>query len=191
MSDRLALAVAAIDTANAEDPNRYDDGRGLALVQGELASRWADRLTDSPAEPVVLAVRAHHLKRWEIERSSYPEGRAGYLRWRRDNKAHQADSAGVILAALGYDRSTVQRVQELLRRKGLGSDPDTQLVEDSACLVFLETQFDAMVARLERDHLVRVVAKTLAKMSPEAVALTAEIELSDAAAGIVAQATAP
>ena len=191
MSDRLALAVAAIDAANAEDPNRYDDGRGLALVQGELASRWADRLTDSPAEPVVLAVRAHHLKRWEIERSSYPEGRAGYLRWRRDNKAHQADSAGVILGALGYDRSTVQRVQELLRRKGLGSDPDTQLVEDSACLVFLETQFDAMVARLERDHLVRVVAKTLAKMSPEAVALTAEIELSDAAAGIVAQATAP
>ena len=38
-------------------------------------------------ETLLLAARAHHLRRWELPRDSYPVGRAGYLRWRRDQKA--------------------------------------------------------------------------------------------------------
>ena len=45
-----------------------------------------------------------------------------------------------ILPALATTTPTIARVQALIRREGLGSDPDTQLVEDAACLVFIETQ---------------------------------------------------
>ena len=84
MTGQLTSTIAAIDTANRLDPNLYD-GDPLAYVQGRAASRWLDELTDSPSDALLLAVRAHHLRRWELTRDSYPEGRAGYLKWRRDN----------------------------------------------------------------------------------------------------------
>ena len=94
----LVGAFAAIDAVNATDPRRVD-GEPLALVQGELASVWLTKLEPDATEELQLVVRAHHLRRWELQRADYPEGRSGYLQWRRDNKAHQADALASILEA--------------------------------------------------------------------------------------------
>ena len=185
---RLDDVLAEIDRANAADPTLDANGRPLALVQGRLASAWLDLLVDRPSPALAIAVRAHHLRRWELARSDHPPGRAGYLRWRRANKAHQASAASAILTRLGHDEATVQRVAELLTRRRLGTDPEAQIVEDAACLVFLQTAFDAMVARLDHDHLVAIVAKTLRKMSPLAIELAGEIQLSTAGAAVLVDA---
>jgi len=187
IDDRLAAVVAAVDRVNGDDPNLHE-GRPLALVHGELATHWVAQLVDSPSGELTIAARAHHLRRWELQRVDYPAGRAGYLRWRRDNKQVQADAVVEIAGALGYGQASADRIASLVLRKGLGSDPETQTLEDAACLAFLGTQFDSMVAKLGHDHMVQVVARTLKKMSPAAIALAADIELSASASAVLSDA---
>jgi hypothetical protein len=183
LSERLARASAAIDAANADDPTRVlvlGAERPLAQVHGELAAAWVQRLSPDAADTAVLAARAHHLRRWEVPRTSYPEGRSGYLRWRRDQKQRHATEVAGLLRTAGYTDAEIDRVGVLIRREGLGSDPETQLVEDAACLVFVETQLAAMIPRFERDHLLEVIRKTARKMSPAALAAVGEIPLGPA-----------
>ena len=176
-------AVAAIDAANAADPTSVllnGVEVPLALAHGRLAVVWIERLVPHPHETVLLAARAHHLLRWELPRSTYPDGRAGYLRWRGDQKKRHARDVGVILAAAGYEAATIERVQSLIKREGLGSDPDTQAVEDAACLVFAETQLIEVAVKLPSDRLANVLRKTFAKMSPSGRAALARIDLPEA-----------
>ncbi|MGI9603780.1 MAG: DUF4202 domain-containing protein [Acidimicrobiales bacterium] len=187
MGSSLAAVYDAIDTANADDPTHLSEGP-RALVEGRRATHWISHLDSHAAEPVLIAARAHHLTRWRVPRQSYPEGRAGYLRWRRDQKKRHADDMADILAANGYGPADIERVQQLLVRTELGTDPEVQLVEDAACLVFLETQFDDIIERLEPDQLVTVVRKTLAKMSPAAVSAVSAITLSAEATAALAAA---
>jgi len=84
---RLALAIAAIDAANAEDPNTlvYDDEvRPKELLHSQRASHWLGGLAPEAGALLQLAIRAHHLCRWSLPRAEYPMGRAGYHAWRRD-----------------------------------------------------------------------------------------------------------
>jgi Domain of unknown function (DUF4202) len=181
--DRLGRALAAIDAANADDPNRITV-RGAVqpkeLAHAELVTEWVDRLTPDPSDALLLAARAHHLRRWTIPRAEYPQGRSGYLRWR--NALHDQHAADVaeILAAEGFDTDTIERVQRLVRKDDLGFDPEAQVLEDALCLVFLETQFHDLAARLDPAKLARVVDKTLAKMSSAAIDLAQTLDLPDA-----------
>ncbi len=190
--DRYLLGVEAIDGANADDPSVVSvrgEQLPLALAHGRLAVAWVGRLLSEPSEAVLLAARAHHLRRWELPRSGYPEGRPGYLRWRRDQKRRHADDIAVILEAVGYDEADVTRTQALTLRDGLGSatcDPESQAVEDAACLVFLETQLVDLASRVERERMVEVIRKTAAKMSPAALALVAEVPLDTEARTLLA-----
>jgi len=188
MTPLLLSTIASIDDANREDPTLHD-GQPLALVQGQAASRWLHELIDAPSEELQLAVRAHHLRRWELKRADYPNDRGGYLRWRRDNKAHQAHSLGALMHTDGWPRSSVERAQILLGRTMLRTDPDTQWLEDAACLVFLETQFDDMVERTEPDRMKAITAKTLKKMSSKGVTLAGSISLSTTSQAVLADAS--
>lgn len=189
MTSSLDTVLAAIDAANREDPTATARGP-LALAQGELASGWLDRLVPNASPELVVAARAHHLRRWELQRSTYPDGRAGYLKWRKDNKAHQADSAAAILTEHGWPTDAIDRVRELLGRTKLRTDTETQTLEDVACLVFIETQFDKMVDETDRDHMVTIVAKTLKKMSQPAIELAGGIPVSDDGRDVIAAAAA-
>lgn len=178
--DRLSRALEAIDAANADDPHRLvirGVERPKELGHAELASEWLRLLRPDAPEALVLAVRAHHVRRWAIPRSSYPDGRAGYLRWRKALKDLHVAEVGRILDAVGYDGSTVARVQDIVAKRGLGTDPDVQALEDVACLVFLETQLHDLAARLAPDHAVEVIRKTLPKMSDAAKAVALQLEL--------------
>lgn len=191
LSDRLARAAAAIDAANADDPTRVvvrGQRYPLAQVHGVLAAEWVLHLQPDADELVQLAARAHHLRRWEVPRADYPEGRPGYLRWRTHQKQRHARDVAELLSASGYDDAEVGRVGALIRREGLGTDPDAQLVEDAACLVFIETQLSEMVPRFERAHYLEVIRKTARKMSPAAVAAVAELSLDDTARSLIADA---
>jgi Domain of unknown function (DUF4202) len=180
--DRFAVAVAAIDAANAEDPTTVTvrgDVQPLALAHGRLAAEWIVRLDPSAPEEVLLAARAHHLRRWQVPRTSYPEGRSGYLVWRRDQKQRHATDLAVIMAAAGYPTGEIARTQELVRRDRLATDPGAQAVEDAACLVFIETQLTSVAAKLEPERLREVIRKTARKMSPAAIDAISELQLTE------------
>jgi len=189
LTETLDLVFASIDEANSEDPNALPDGP-RAQIQGQLATKWLERLSPDASAPLRVASRAHHLRRWELARADYAEGRAGYLQWRRDNKAHQAESAAAILDDAGWPTNEVDRVRQLLSRTRLRTDPETQLLEDVACLVFLETQFAPMVERTEHDHMVTIVAKTLKKMSPVAIEAAGTLPLDATGQRVIGDAVA-
>jgi hypothetical protein len=186
-------AVAAIDAANADDPTSVTvrgAAHPLAQVHGVLAAEWMADLHPDASDAWLLAARAHHLRRWELARSEYPEGRAGYLRWKRDQRVRHGRDVGVLLTEIGYDDATIVTVQALVRRDSLATDPGAQAVEDVACLVFLETQLAEVAGKLSHDHLVKVLSKSLAKMSPAAKEAAGRIPLTDAQQAILAEAAA-
>lgn len=188
---RFADAIAAIDGANADDPHTLDV-RGRVqpkeLAHAELMTEWVTRLEPDATEAQLLAARAHHLRRWTSPRTSYPEGRAGYLRWRTALKKQHAEEVAGILDAVGYDADTIATVQAIIRKEGLGSDPNVQVHEDALCLVFLETQLAATVDDLGDDKMLDVIRKTAAKMSPAGLAHVAEIPMRDHDRELIARA---
>ena len=188
LSARYAAAVAAIDAANGQDPNVVVvRGRELplALAHGQLAAEWIGRLVDEADEALLLAARAHHLRRWEVRRDSYPSGRPGYLRWRRDQKARHASDVAGILTTCGYEATEIERVQQLIRRENIVG---AQAVEDAACLVFIETQLGSLAARMEHDLMIEVIRKTARKMSAAGIGLVASIPLSTADVSLLGEA---
>jgi len=190
-TDKLGAALAAIDAANAADPNEILVGgerRPKELAHAELASAWLARLVDTPSEALQLAVRAHHICRWESPRSTYPEGRVGYHKWRRDLQMLHAERVGQILAEQSIEEGVIARVQALVRKQGLGRDVEVQALEDAVCLVFLELQLHALAARLEEHKLLDIVRKTLVKMSEKARALAAELPLAKGDAALIERA---
>lgn len=185
---RLDVALAAIDAANADDPHTVvvrGEERPKELAHAELMTQWLLRLDPAATEAQQLAARAHHLRRWSLPRSSHPEGRAGYLRWRTALRKQHAEEVGAILGRLDYDAPTIARVQQIVRKEGLGTDPEVQVHEDALCLVFLETQLAETVDRLGDDKMLGVIAKTAAKMSPAGLAMVGEIPLRPGDAALI------
>jgi uncharacterized protein DUF4202 len=172
-SKRFEAASFAFDTLNAQDPRVLrvrGANRPFALGEAELATRWLAELAPGASDALRLAVRAHHLRRWETPRSSYPEGRAGYLRWRKHLYDVAFDHAAAILRANDYDDATIERLGDLMHKRNLRGDPEAQTYEDVLCLVFLESQFNEFAARTDKTKLDGIVTKTLAKMSDAAKA---------------------
>ena len=188
LNDRYDAAVAAIDAANADDPNMVTvRGRELplALAHGQLAVDWIGQLVDHPDEALLLAARAHHLRRWQVRRDSYPAGRPGYLRWRRDQKVRHAADVAEILESCGYAASEIERVQRLVKRESIDG---AQAVEDAACLVFIETQLAALAGRMDHELMIEVIRKTARKMSQSGLDAVASIPLTDSERALLGEA---
>ena len=191
MSSKLAQALAAIDAANVADPNTITyngEEQPKELCHSRLATEWLDRLAPDATEAQKLAARAHHLRRWEIPRDSYPKDRAGYLRWRTELGRFHAEETAKLLAEAGYDTETIERVKAIIRKRNLKGDTEVQTHEDVLCLVFLSTQLDMLTADLETDKLIEVLAKSLNKMSEEGRQQALRLSLNNAQRGILARA---
>jgi hypothetical protein len=164
----LADTLAAFDAANAADPNTVElDGETVAaeVLYARRMTAWLERVAPDASENLQLAVRAQHICRWKTPRADYPEGRAGYKRWRSDLARAHADIAGEIMRDNGYGEESVERVRDLLTKKRREHDPEVQALEDVACLVFLDSYFTAFTAKHDDDKLVGIVRKTWNKMS--------------------------
>lgn len=192
MSDRFTQAIERIDAANADDPNTIEidgEARPKEQAHAELVSAWVRKLDPGASELQLLAARAHHLRRWTMPRSDFPDGRSGYLRWRTALKKQHAEDVAAILADVGYDADEIERVGQIIRKQGLGSDPEVQTHEDALCLVFLGTQLDETLAKLsDDDHRIDVLRKTAAKMSHEALEIAGGLDYSPASAELLGRA---
>ncbi len=163
---RLSEVLAAIDAANAADPER-EEGRPAALVYGERMSEELARLSPGASEHLRIAARGQHVERWKLARSEYPEGRQGYLDWRREQgRRHGARVAGM-MAEAGYPEADREQVAAMLRKEGIKRDPEVQMLEDVICFVFLKWYFAPFAAKHEPEAIGKIVEKTARKMSAE------------------------
>lgn len=164
---RLAEAYARIDAANADDPHRAGEPpRPYAVLYGEAMTAWLERLVPDASDPLRIAVRGQHIRRFDIPRASYPIDKPGYHAWRNRLKDHHADLVAEIMRACGYGEDDIGRARSIVRKERLKRDPDAQALEDCACLVFLQQEFVPFAAKHEDDKIVDIVAKTWTKMSP-------------------------
>lgn len=180
--DKLARAFEAFDAYNSQDPNHEVDGGRSFPKEVLYAERMTRRLAAfAPEVPdyVKLAARCQHIGRWEIPRSSYPMDRKGYLTWRNELKRHHAVIAERILKSCDYDEATIELVKFLVLKKQLHTNPDTQLLEDVVCLVFLEHYLEDFASRNEEEKVVDILRKTLKKMSPRAINEAQQVVQSD------------
>jgi len=190
--DVHARARQLIDAAHAADPQRAADGRAAELVYADRMEAWAARLADPASAALRLAARAQHLERWLVPRATFPEGRAGYLAWRRSLYTRQAERARELLLAAGVATTEAADVATWVSKTGLRTNPGTQILEDAACLVFLESEIGDFAARhgdYPREKFVDILRKTWRKMSPPAQAVAAALPLPDGIADLVREAT--
>ncbi len=191
MSDKLAQVFAAIDAANAKDPTLHDDESGSpkpeALLYGERMSAELERLFgDDVSDVLKIASRGQHIERWLKKRSDYPEGRTGYLTWRRDQARTHGERLGGLMRDAGYSDEECERVGVLLRKEGLKRDTEVQMLEDTICMVFLRFYFADFAAKHPFEKVVDIVAKTARKLSEGArERVLAEFELPEELADAV------
>ncbi len=191
MSSPFDAAVAAIDAANAEDPfTLVVDGheQPKELVHADVVERWVRHLDPGADDAQLLAARAHHLRRWVAPRNEYPDGRAGYLRWRRDQKRRQRDEVRELLSTAGCDTSTIERVGALVAKEPGGDTVAAQVHEDALCLTFLELQLEELADELGDDRVIEVLRKTTIKMSAAGLSAVAMVLMTPRAQVLVAAA---
>lgn len=168
---RFEQAIARIDAAHAEDPNRERvDGQELPseLLYAHRMSDMLERFAAEASEALRLAVRCQHLRRWKIPRSDYPMTSEGYQQWRTRLMKYHAELASEILRAAGYDDTLIARVQFLVRKERLKTDPEAQTLEDVTVLVFLEnylTQFVREHSQYDEAKLTNILRRIARKMS--------------------------
>ena len=180
--NRLQEAFAAFDAYNAADPHQEEANQQVFPKEVLYAKRMTERLAafapDAP-EWLQLAARCQHIGRWQIPRESYAMDRRGYLRWRNRLKQHHANIAQQLLSDCGYDRDMIDKVKSLIQKKQLHQNPDTQVLEDVVCLVFVEHYLEAFAARHDDAKVVDILAKTMQKMSPRAIEAALRLPVSE------------
>ncbi len=189
--DVHARARELIDAAHAADPNRAAGGRPAELVYADRLEAWVGRLVPDAPPHLRLAARCQHLERWSVPRTTYPEGRPGYLSWRRSLYDKQAARARELLLQAGVPAGEAEESARWVAKKGLKTDAGTQALEDAACLVFLENElaaFAAQHASYPREKLVGIVRKTWRKMSPGARTGALQRALAPDVTGLVREA---
>jgi len=190
---RLTNVLAAIDAANAADPNVVMAGgekRPSELVYAERMTEALARLYPEASEHLSIAARGQHIERWTSPRTRYPDSRVGYLKWRKELLDYHAHRLAGIMQQAGYEEGDVARVRSLVRKERIKYDEEAQALEDVICVVFLEHYFSDFAAKHEDAKLIDILQKTWAKMSPKGHEAALELDLPANARRLVAAALA-
>lgn len=194
MAPNYEKALKAIDDAHAEDPKKVTiDGEEIPyeLHYANKMSDYLEKRSPDASDVVRLAIRAQHFRRWEVPRDSYPMTKIGYHSWRTFLKKRQAQLAGAILAENGFPESDVKLCISMIEKQGLAQgNPETQILEDVACLVFLDDQFEAFQKEHNEEKIIKILQKTWGKMSPEGHQLALEIHMAQKCQELVQKALA-
>jgi hypothetical protein len=181
--EKLDQVLHLIDEANAQDPNGeiwQGESHPKEWLYGRRMTEWLERLRPDAPDALRIAARGQHIRRWEVPRDSYPATREGYLKWRSFLYGFHGDRVGEIMARVGYEPGAIERVRTILSKRGLRTDPDVQLIEDVACLVFLDYYFPEFAVTQDAEKLTGIVRKTWNKMSERARQRALELEFPEA-----------
>jgi len=165
------MALRRFEEENSRDPNIIvldAAPRPRELVYARWLSDWVLKLNPDVSEELRLAAHCQHLCRWMIPRGDYPMTRAGYLQWREALKTFHARNAAEILREAGYPEDMVRRVQELNLKQNFPHDPESRVLEDALCLVFLERQLGELAAKTSDDKVINALQKSWKKMTTAA-----------------------
>ena len=170
-SKEFIKAISLVDIENQKDPTLEEvSGRFYAkeYLYSMRMTEVLNHFTPDASEALQLAIRAQHICRWEIPRETYEMNREGYLKWRKELKDFHAQKAQEILEKAGYQNDLIETVKSLIKKKQLKRNREAQILEDVACLVFLEFYFSDFAKKHKEEKIIAILQKTWAKMSDKA-----------------------
>jgi Domain of unknown function (DUF4202) len=172
-TQRCQAVIADIDAANAGDPRTMTVAGTTRPYELAYAERMSGRLAamyPDASELLRIAARGQHIRRFDIARAKFPEGRDGYNEWRRTCREHHARLLGEIMGRHGYQESEIEHVAKLVKKEQLKKDQESQALENVVDVVFLEHYFDEFhgkYAHYDDAKMIDIIGKTLRKMSPK------------------------
>lgn len=193
---RFRQAIAKFDAANAQDPNQENfQGKTYPkeLLYAERMTAMLAQFAPDATEAVQLAARSQHICRWKSPRNAYPMDGVGYKQWRTDLYRFHGETAAAIMREVGYDDDMIARVQALLRKEKLKVNPQTQMLEDVAGLVFLQhylADFVSKYSHYEEEKLLGILRKTWRKMSDNGHAVALNLDYTPEILAVIQKALA-
>lgn len=166
-----SAALKLINKVLKEDP------KGEALIYSQQCFEWLKKLNPNFTDTQEMGARCQHFRRWDIPREDFPMDKKGYYQWRIKLYTYQADKAAEVLLNVGYPIEFIEEVKSMIAKKDLRKNQDTQLIEDVACLVFLEHYIVPFASAKDysEEKWVKIIQKTWAKMSEKAHKFALEI----------------
>lgn len=168
IDNQFQQLISQIDRANKVSPV-LEEQAGTQLsreyLYGLRMSAMLNTFSPNASTVLQIAARAQHIERWKISRDSYPAGKKGYLQWRSDLGKFHADTTAKLMAETKYSENDIDRVKDLLQKKCLKTDPETQTLEDVICLVFIQYYLEAFAAQHNNEKIIGIIRKTWRKMS--------------------------
>ncbi|WP_077340771.1 DUF4202 domain-containing protein [Pseudocolwellia agarivorans] len=192
-NSKLHSVFTAIDDINSEDPNTTlfnGKTQPKELLYGQYMTACINQYWPKANELLQIAVRAQHIKRWHLKRTEFDAGKAGYLKWRIEQGKFHAELTKNLMIEHGYSEEDAETTAKLLRKEKIKSNPDTQTLEDVACLVFLQHYFDEFAAKHTEEKIIRILQLTWRKMSDQAHEIALKLTLPDHLAALVGKALA-
>jgi hypothetical protein len=191
-------ATALIDAANAEDPNEVLDNGEIfpkELLYSRRMSDMLERYKSETDDVMKLAIRAQHIQRWKSPRDAFPMNRQGYHKWRSELYNFHAETTAGMLSQAGYSEEVLERVKKAVGKRELKTNPDTQLVEDVAALVFIEhymLDFAEKHPEYDEEKWLRIIRRTWNKMTEQGqkFALSGALKLPEALIPLIQKAVA-
>ena len=108
-------------------------------------------------DALAIACRGQHIERWLLPRKDFPEGREGYLTWRREQGRRHAERVMGLMRDAGYPEPEVEAAGRMLRKEGIKRDAEVQALEDVACFTFIRHYLGDFATTQDPDQLLRIV----------------------------------
>lgn len=185
--------ITLIDEANNQDPNT-EQHNGESFPKEYLYSqRMSEMLTRFKPDADALmqiAVRAQHIQRWKSPRSDFEMNKQGYHQWRSALYIFHASLAVELMKQAEFNDTDQNRVYNAVAKKDIKRNPDSQLVEDVASLVFIEHYmlgFANAKPDYNEEKWIGIIRRTWQKMSDEAheFVLAGNIKLPTPLVGLI------
>lgn len=190
---RFETAIALIDKKNEEDPNTYQVAGfeyAKELLYSQRMTRKLLQFEPNASKALQIAARAQHICRWQIARKEYPMDKVGYFKWRETLKKMHANITGEILAQVGFDEQFQDRVKKIILKKLIKKNEESQALEDTICLVFLDYYFEEFAAKHTDEKIIDILQKTWVKMSDKGHNAALQLQFSEKSLALVKQAIA-
>ena len=188
---RFETAIALIDKANSEDINTFEVAGinySKVLLYSQRMTRKLLQFEPNASKALQIAARAQHICRWKIARDEYPMDRVGYLKWRETLKKMHADLTADILKQVGFDDQFTDRVKAIILKKLIKKNEESQTLEDTICLVFLDYYFEEFAAKHNDEKIIDILKKTWVKMSDKGHEAALKLPFSEKSLALVKQA---
>lgn len=183
-------ACEAINEAHSKDTNKeIVDGTEIA-VELIYSQRMLKVLTEFSVDAdykMKLAAQCQHFERWSVLRNIYPMDKKGYYQWRKAIMEYQLKRTAEVLTLSGISQKDIHNISDILLNRGKKEHAEGQVMEDVACIVFVEWYLPVFAVKHEPEKVIDIVKKTVKKISEEGMLAISKRKLSKSVQEILNQ----